>query len=55
MRDPNPDDVPLCCTRAVHDSVAGWWCPAHGDEMQMCIDEAAQGAGADGHAAGLTS
>jgi hypothetical protein len=20
-----------CCTRAVHDSTAGWWCPVHGD------------------------
>lgn len=20
-----------CCTRAVYDSSAGWWCPDHGD------------------------
>jgi hypothetical protein len=26
----NPQSVP-CCTLAVHDSTAGWWCPEHGD------------------------
>jgi hypothetical protein len=35
-----------CCTRAVHDSTAGWWCPVHGDdddyaELQYENDRAA--------------
>jgi len=24
----------LCCTNAVYDSAAGWWCPDHGDQME---------------------
>jgi len=26
-----------CCTLAVYDDTAGWWCPEHGD--QAAIDE----------------
>ncbi len=27
------ESVP-CCTSAVYDSEAGWWCPHHGDRME---------------------
>lgn len=38
MNDADPDDGPLCCMRAVFDNEAGWWCPVHGDEMEMRLD-----------------
>ena len=33
------ESVPLCCIRAVYDCAAGWWCPQHGDQMQIALDE----------------
>lgn len=28
-----------CCTHAVYDSSAGWWCPEHGDQTEIQLDD----------------
>ena len=28
----------ICCTKAVYDDQAGWWCPIHGDQWDVTPD-----------------